>query len=135
MFRNVDEQHAAGDRGADRVARLPARARSRTTSGITPRMNASDVIRIGRSRMRAASIAASIDRQPPFAQLLGELDDQDRVLRRQADQHDAGRSGSRRRSADRAAHCADSAPSTASGTPSRTMNGSTSASYCAASVR
>ena len=30
------------------------------TSGITPRMNASDVIRIGLSRMRAASIAASV---------------------------------------------------------------------------
>ena len=29
------------------------------TSGITPRMNASDVMRIGRSRMRDASIAAS----------------------------------------------------------------------------
>ena len=34
-----------------------------SASGSTPRMNASDVIRIGRSRMRAASTAAStIDR-------------------------------------------------------------------------
>src|ERR1700687_2802245 len=30
-----------------------------TTSGTTPRMNASEVIRMGRSRMRAASMAAS----------------------------------------------------------------------------
>ena len=75
------------------------------------------------------------DRQPAVPQLLGELDDQDRVLRRQADQHDQ---------ADLAvdvvrqpAHPlrADSAPSTASGTPSRMMNGSTRLSYCAASVR
>ena len=51
-------------------------------------MNASDVIRIGRSRIRAASIAASTIDMPALAQLLGELDDQDRVLRRQADQHD-----------------------------------------------
>ena len=74
------------------------------------------------------------DRQPLVPQLLGELDDQDRVLRRQPDQHDqpdlavdvVGQ----------AAHpLRDSAPSTASGTPSSTMNGSTRLSYCAASVR
>ena len=37
--------------------------------------------------MRAASTAASTIDRPALAQLLGELDDQDRVLRRQADQH------------------------------------------------
>ena len=55
-------------------------------SGNTPRMNANDVIRIGRRRMRADSIAASTIDRPALAQLLGELDDQDRVLRREADQ-------------------------------------------------
>ena len=32
-------------------------------------------------------------------------------------------------------NCAESAPNTASGTPSRMMNGSTQLSYCAASTR
>ncbi len=57
------------------------------TSGSTPRMNASDVIRIGRSRSREASIAASTIAGPPLPQLLRELDDQDGVLGGQADQH------------------------------------------------
>ena len=35
-----------------------------TTSGMTPRMNASDVMRIGRSRIRAASTAASAISMP-----------------------------------------------------------------------
>ena len=39
-------------------------APSANASGSTPRMNASDVIRIGRSRMRAASMAASITDMP-----------------------------------------------------------------------
>ena len=51
-------------------------------------MNANDVIRIGRSRMRAASTAASAMLSPAPPQLLGELDDQNAVLGRQADQHD-----------------------------------------------
>ena len=51
-------------------------------------MNANDVIRIGRSRMRAASTAASTIDRALRAQLFGELDNQNRVLRRQADQHD-----------------------------------------------
>ena len=55
-------------------------------SGSTPRMKAIEVIRIGRSRMRAGFDRGVDDRQALLAQLLGELDDQDRVLRRQADQ-------------------------------------------------
>ena len=35
------------------------------TSGSTPRMNANEVIRIGRNRSRAASTAASRDRSGP----------------------------------------------------------------------
>ena len=88
--REVEERrrdHAAGDRRARPSGAPRGRRRSRTTSGMTPRMNASDVIRIGRSRMRAASTAASAIDQPARAQLLGELDDQNAVLRRQADQH------------------------------------------------
>ena len=105
------------------------------TSGMTPRMNASDVIRIGRSRMRAASTAASAIVSPRCAQLLGELDDQNAVLRRQADQH---------HQPDLAVHIVDQAaaplraaarPRIASGTDSRMMNGSVRLSYCAASVR
>src|ERR1700757_2899707 len=70
------------------------------TSGVTPKMKANEVIRIGRSRSLAASTAARRrPRLPPLArappaiaaavlQLLGEFDDQDRVLGRKTDQHD-----------------------------------------------
>ena len=50
-------------------------------------MNASDVITIGRSRSRQASSVAWSRVSPSLAAVLGELDDQDRVLARQADQH------------------------------------------------
>ena len=54
----------------------------------TPRMNANDVIRIGRRRTRAAcSAARSID-SPCSRSVLRELDHQDRVLAGEADQHD-----------------------------------------------
>ena len=68
--------------------RISAPAPVEMTSGSTPMMKASDVIRIGRSRSRLASIAACDRRAPGEFQLARELDDQDRVLRRQADQHD-----------------------------------------------
>ena len=51
-------------------------------------MKASEVIRIGRSRVRAASTAASKPRHACIFRLLGELDDQDGVLGRKTDQHD-----------------------------------------------
>ena len=51
---------------------------------MTPKMKAKLVIRIGRSRIRAASIAASITRCALAFGALGELDHQDRILRRQA---------------------------------------------------
>ncbi len=55
----------------------------------TPRMKAKLVIRIGRRRGRAASTAASIGDGPsPLLRLLGELDDQDRILGGERDQHD-----------------------------------------------
>ena len=47
-----------------------------------------DVIRIGRSRSRHASSVACAGASPGLVPLLGELDDQDGVLARQADQHD-----------------------------------------------
>ena len=47
-------QHPAHHPGADGVARIGARA-ARTTIGSTPRMNANEVMRIGRKRSRAAS--------------------------------------------------------------------------------
>ena len=68
--------------------RAPAPAPVAYASGSTPRMNANDVMRIGRSRMRAASTAASTIDRPCAAKLFGELDDQNRVLRGQPDQHD-----------------------------------------------
>ena len=51
-------------------------------------MKAKDVIRIGRSRSRAASMAASTVVAALDLQLARELDDQDRVLAGQPDQHE-----------------------------------------------
>ena len=45
-----------------------------TASGMTPRMNVSGVIRVGRSRMSARRLK---NRMPTLPQLLYELDDQD----------------------------------------------------------
>ena len=58
------------------------------TSGRTPRMKASEVIRIGRRRISGGFDGGVEDAEAFFAQLLGELDDQDRVLAGEADQHD-----------------------------------------------
>ena len=77
-------EHAADHAGADRV-RAAAPAPVAIASGTTPRMNASDVITIGRKRSRPRSIAASARRRPRAA-VDAELDDQDRVLRGQPDQ-------------------------------------------------
>ncbi len=114
--------------------RAAAPAPVASASGITPRMNASDVIRMGRSRMRADSTAAStIDR--PFSRNCS-ANSTIRIA------FFAARPMSRTRPtwqntslARPRIHCALSAPSTASGTPSRMMNGSTQLSYCAASTR
>ena len=57
-------------------------------SGITPRMKANDVIRMGRRRSSAASMAASTMERPLRAELLGELDDQDGVFGGESDEHD-----------------------------------------------
>ena len=51
-------------------------------------MKASEVIRIGRSRSRAASTTASRSVRAGLLLLDRELDDQDRVLRREADDRD-----------------------------------------------
>jgi hypothetical protein len=51
-------------------------------------MKAIEVIRIGRKRRRQASSVASIRVLALFLQVAGELDDQDRVLRRKADDGD-----------------------------------------------
>ena len=79
-------QHAAENDRAERVrAALPAPVAK--TSGVTPKMNAIEVIRIGRNRVWAARSAAS-RRSRLRAALVGELDDQNRALARKADQHD-----------------------------------------------
>ena len=56
--------HAGEHRGAERLAQLRAGADAPTPSAITPKMKASEVIRIGRSRSRAASTAASKRSRP-----------------------------------------------------------------------
>ena len=68
--------------------RASAPAPDAVSSGTTPRMKAKAVIRIGRSRSFAADSAASIEALALLVLHLGELDDENRVLRRQADEHD-----------------------------------------------
>ena len=59
-----------------------------STSGSTPRMNAIEVMMIGRKR-RCAACQRRLDHALALRlQVLGELDDQDRVLGRQADDGD-----------------------------------------------
>ena len=60
--------------------RAPAPAPVEIASGSTPRMKASEVIRIGRNRSRAASSAAAEVDMPCAVLEHRELDDQDRVL-------------------------------------------------------
>ena len=57
-------------------------------SGRQPRMKAKEVIRMGRSRMRRAGLRRVGQGFAVFILGLGEGDDEDGVLRRQADQHD-----------------------------------------------
>ena len=60
-----------------------------TISGTTPRMNANEVIRIGRKRRRAPASAASAIGRFSFSALhAGEFHDENGVLRRQSQQHD-----------------------------------------------
>ena len=68
--------------------RASAPAPDAVSSGTTPRMKAKAVIRIGRKRSFAASSAASTSGLPCVVLHLRELDDQNRVLRGEADQHD-----------------------------------------------
>ena len=117
-------------------------------SGTQPRINANDVIRIGRSRSRAPSSAASTRSLPFLEFVLGELDNQNRVLGRQTDEHHqtdlrihvASRSAPCRRarnapSITRRSHSTANAPNTATGVLNRTLNGSDQLSYSAARIR
>ena len=67
--------------------RISAPAPVATTIGSTPRMNAKEVMRIGRNRSRQASVVASSQRLSLLAQLPGELDDENGILASQSDQH------------------------------------------------
>jgi hypothetical protein len=67
--------------------RISAPAPVEVTSGSTPMMKASEVIRIGRRRSRLASIAACTGVRPGELQLAREFHDQDRVLGRESHQH------------------------------------------------
>ena len=106
-----------------------------TTSGTTPRINASEVIKIGRNRIVAACTADSISGIPRSPQLFGKFHDQNRVLARQAQPASPVPTWQNTSFCSPRIHCAPSAPSSAIGTASSTMNGSTKLSYCAESVR
>ena len=68
--------------------RISAPAPEAIIKGMTPKMNANEVMRIGRSRSREASFVASKAERPSQVQLLGIFDHEDRILARQPDQHD-----------------------------------------------
>ena len=69
------------------VRRISAPAPCETISGTTPRMKEHEVITIGRSRSLHAAKRRIAPRQAVMALHLGELDDEDRILAGQADQH------------------------------------------------
>ena len=104
-------------------AALPAPVAN--TSGVTPRKNAIEVIKIGRNRVSAACRAASRNRLAGGAQLVCELNDQDRVLARETDQHHVA--DLRKHVGDdesRDSQSPESAPKSPSGTAIRMMSGS-----------
>ena len=68
--------------------RISAPAPEATISGITPKMKASEVMRIGRSRKREASWVAAVRALALAVQLLGVFDDEDGILAGQRDEHD-----------------------------------------------
>ena len=70
------------------LLRAPAPGPVASTSGKWPTTVAAVVIRIGRSRVPAASMTASSLSLPGLLQVVGELHDQDAVLRHQADERD-----------------------------------------------
>ena len=97
-------------------------------------MKAIDVIRIGRSRMRAASIAASMIDRPCSRSCSANSTIRIEFLAARPISITSPTWQNTSLAKPRQ-NCAPSAPSTASGTPSRMMNGSIQLSYCAASTR
>jgi hypothetical protein len=138
--RHEEEAEHGGRRSCRRARRCRWRVRLADpapvlkASGSTPNMKASEVIRIGRRRSRTASSVASISVPTLLAQRLGELDDQDGVLRREAD-------GGQQADLEvdvvvqPASQVASTAPITPSGTTSITENGTDQLSYSAARQR
>src|SRR5215831_17450841 len=105
-----------------------------TTSGTTPRMKASEVIRIGRRRIVAACTADSTSGTPRSRSCsanstirIAFLLDSPTSMTSPTWQNTS--------SCKPRSHCALSAPSSAMGTASSTINGSTKLSYWAESVR
>ncbi len=67
--------------------RLTRPAPRASTNGRTPRMNASEVIRIGPQANARGFDRGIHDRKPALAQLFGELHNQNRILAGEADEH------------------------------------------------
>jgi hypothetical protein len=131
--RNVEASMPPATAGADRIARRRASA-----GGERQRHDAEDECE-RRHQDRPEADARRLDRrihdrQSALAQLLGELDDQDRVLRRETDEEHQPTWQNTSLLNPRKS-CAESAPNTASGTPSRMINGRMNDSYWAESTR
>ena len=128
-----DAEHAAEDRRAQRLPHLGAGA-AETISGTTPRMKANEVIMIGRNRSWQASRVAASLVEPASRWALANSTIKDRVLARQAHQHDEADLGE-----DVDVHPGEITPAIEQsrhiGTTRITARGSDQLSYCAARTR
>ena len=105
-----------------------------SASGSTPRMNANDVIRIGRRRMRADSMAASTIDRPCSRSCSANSTIRIEFLAARPINNTRPTWQNTSLLKPRS-NWADKAPNTASGTPSRMMNGRMNDSYCADNTR
>ena len=121
--------------GAEDAGATSAPAPVAITSGTQPRMKAKAVIRIGRRRSRAPRQRRVDERLALLVLVLGELDDQDGVLGRQADQHDQADLRVDVVLEARAARARRRRRTRRSGVPSSTLKGSVQLSYCAARMQ
>ena len=81
-------EHAADHDDAEARARRRARDRAPSASGMFPATTEKLVMMIGRNRVWALSLIAASLSAPPRAQRVRVVDEQNSVLRRDADQQD-----------------------------------------------